>query len=123
MNKLKEEQGASLIEILGAIIIISIIVVTVLNLSGFTSLSFIKSNDRGEALRTAEKELNKALEVMNSCDELPQSSNRITFSCTDDISNPIYPSDTTSSVLLQGFGTGEGGQQFLVTVTVFYGRE
>jgi hypothetical protein len=126
---IKDENGASLIEIISSLLIIGIIVVTVLNLSGFTSLSFIKSKDRSDAMLLAEQELHKTFDLLAS-DTPIQSEKindgfRIVIHKTSMISSPTYnniPAELDSTVSLQGIGLDKNGTQFLITITVFYGR-
>jgi prepilin-type N-terminal cleavage/methylation domain-containing protein len=48
---LKNEKGLTLIEVLGAMMILSIVVIAFVNLSGYTSLTLQKSDSSIEALR------------------------------------------------------------------------
>jgi Tfp pilus assembly protein PilV len=126
---LRNEKGVSLVEVLGSIVIIGIILYTVLSITGFTSLSIIKSDNRTNAVIIAEKELSHALERIKTEEMTETEKNAESFKVYTDITeiseNPSFgnstPRDTSTSVSLQGVGTNNHGEQVLVTITVSWG--
>jgi hypothetical protein len=127
--KVKEEQGASLIEVIGSLLIISIIIITVLNLSGFSSLSFLKSNTRTDAMLIAEKELKDTITLIEKDEPLQTvqfiDGYRVIINQTMISNNPTYqniPENLNEQISLQGVGIDKNGIEYLITVTVVLGE-
>jgi prepilin-type N-terminal cleavage/methylation domain-containing protein len=104
------DKGMTLIEVLAAVVILSILVLTFTNISGFTALSSGKTDKKAGALRLAELTMNTIRETVNTANAnssimntrtLPQPSPdtvgiyHISRSEDDLTSNPAYslPSD------------------------------
>lgn len=62
----KKQQGMTLIEVLAAITILSIIIIVLMNTLGFTTLAFSKSEQKVQALSIAEQELNLKLHELET---------------------------------------------------------
>jgi prepilin-type N-terminal cleavage/methylation domain-containing protein len=54
----RNNKGMSLIEVLAAVVILSIVILSFINISGYTALSSSKTDKKAGALRLAEQKLN-----------------------------------------------------------------
>jgi prepilin-type N-terminal cleavage/methylation domain-containing protein len=138
----RTERGITLIEVLAAITILSIITVVLVNSLGFTTSAFTRSDRKVEALRIAESELSIRLyEIQNTspkptvcasdCKTVSSvSKNGVTYTVTTIetslIENPTYQYSTADTFIsLQGIALKDNGttlEQRLITVIVSWER-
>lgn len=65
------EKGLTLVEVLAATVILGILILAFLNISGYSSLSHLKSDQIIDAQRIAEEELSKARFYLKANNALP----------------------------------------------------
>jgi type II secretory pathway pseudopilin PulG len=138
----KSEQGITLIEVLAAITILSIITIVLMNSLGFTTLAFMRSDNKVEALRIAESELTVNLHETQTATTLPSvctteckrkktvskdgQNFEVTIIETSLVENPTYNyTSSPSFVSLQGISVlnnGTTSEQRLITVIVSWER-
>ncbi|HEY0827405.1 MAG TPA: prepilin-type N-terminal cleavage/methylation domain-containing protein [Bacilli bacterium] len=70
---LKNDKGLTLIEVLGGLIILSIVIVVFMNISGYTSQSFGKTDKKEAAVRLAENTLAEKRNAIAKAESLPDS--------------------------------------------------
>ncbi len=138
----ESERGVTLLEVLAAITILSIIAIVLMNSIGFTTSAFSRSDQKVDALRIAESELSVRLYEIETSSPLP---NVCTTECeivktvnengrpfevtiieTNLVESPNYQySSPNSFVSLQGISVmnnGAASEQRLLTVIVSWER-
>lgn len=134
----KSQRGITLLEVLAAITILSIIGIVLLNSVGFTTSSFVKSDQKVEALRIAESELTVRMYAIGSSTTLPNicsteckvvktvnskgSIYTVTFIETSLVATPAYnytsPNPFVSLQAIAVMKNGGSSEQRLITVIV-----
>jgi prepilin-type N-terminal cleavage/methylation domain-containing protein len=128
VNTLHEnEKGFTLIEILAAVSLLSLILLTFTNLLGFTTLSFVKSDKKAFAVQLAENELIKTSQAIAFGDPIYNNQivndYEVTVNVTTVTASPSYtniPVNLDQHVSLQSIvnDPNQPGVTRLVTVTV-----
>ncbi|WP_010678303.1 type IV pilus modification PilV family protein [Bacillus timonensis] len=127
----KSEQGFTLLEVLAAMTIIGIVLLVFLNAVGFTTFNIRNSDNKTEAIRIAEQELNQTLNDISANPRdfeikstTSQAENFPVTVFQTEINNPTYslPDDSNKYVFLQGIavftGTDNISKKGLITVAV-----
>ncbi len=113
---IKNERGLTLIEVLAAMAILSIIVIAFVNISGYMTLAFSKGDSETEAIRLAEKILTEERNRIDSLSTRPSVDYEktipvvngyvVTINETALVNNPSYsqplPTGLTNHVSVQG---------------------
>ncbi len=96
---LKNDKGLTLIEVLGALLILSIVIITFVGVSQFTNLSFSRNDDRTEAIRLAEKTLSVKKNAIATAAIVPNSGTQgAVTTIIDNYSVTIYDTALTNSI-------------------------
>lgn len=117
------EKGLTLVEAMAATVILSLVVITFLNISGYSTLSNQKSDRRVEAQNIAEEQLSSARDYVRINNGLPANPSVPGYSVTiqqTDLGNPAAYNTTTfqpNHVSLQAVVLLSGIPK-LLTVTV-----
>lgn len=129
---LKSEKGLTLVEVLGSIAILSIIIITFMNVLGSSTMSTFRNDDRNEAMQIAEHELKKKLQSISNAAITPNigtqsvptyivDSYDVTIYETKFPDEPIITTPTNNMVTLQAITillNGANKEQRLLTITV-----
>ncbi|MCC2685283.1 MAG: hypothetical protein K0R75_2182 [Paenibacillaceae bacterium] len=137
---IRNERGITLIEIMAAVVILSITVVIFTNISQYLSDNTVKDDKRTEALNIANQKLNSVVNAISSTspftgintqnatttiDGYPVTVNETALTNTTGSSFSNIPADErhvslSSVVLMYNSGTGQNEPR-LITVTVSWG--